>query len=232
MSNASQTSYSATLIVIASLSPALQNREFLFTGPASIGRVSGNDIMLPDPEVSRSHARISQRDGNYYLEDDGSLNGTYLNNERLAANQPALLSTGAEVRFGSHLRLIFAGLGATLPAGSLHLAAPEPVASGLHLDDERRAVRYNGKLIEPPLSPIQYNLLAMLRRAPGRVFSRDELAAALWPEYDREGVSNEAIDAVVKRLRERLTTVAGEQPLLITVRGHGYRLNEDQPNRS
>lgn len=51
----------------------------------SIGRVDGNDCIMPDYAISRQHATIENRRGAYLLRDNGSTNGTFLNGARLAA---------------------------------------------------------------------------------------------------------------------------------------------------
>ena len=54
----------------------------------SIGRAPDNDLQLTPKSVSRRHARLTRRQGRWYLEDRGSRNGTYLNGVRL---QPGAL---------------------------------------------------------------------------------------------------------------------------------------------
>lgn len=65
----------------------------------SIGRSSTNDLVLEDPGVSRSHARIARFPEGYFLLDAGGKNGTFINERRIAA--PTLLRTGDIVRIGS-----------------------------------------------------------------------------------------------------------------------------------
>jgi len=48
-----------------------------------IGKLDDNDIILPDPRVSRNHAIIVKEGDTFYVYDNGSTNGTYLNNKRL-----------------------------------------------------------------------------------------------------------------------------------------------------
>ena len=55
--------------------------------------------------VSRRHAAVVKRDNSLHLVDRGSPNGTYLNGQRLIANQPRVLRDGDEVRLG-HLVLV------------------------------------------------------------------------------------------------------------------------------
>jgi DNA-binding response OmpR family regulator len=78
--------------------------------------------------------------------------------------------------------------------------------------------------LDPPLSVAQYRLLEMLYEEPGRVYSRDEVVQAVWPEDDRDGISEQAIDAMARRLRERLAETDPITQYVITVRGHGFRL--------
>jgi DNA-binding winged helix-turn-helix (wHTH) protein len=66
-------------------------------------------------------------------------------------------------------------------------------------------------------------LLTALVGAPGRVFSRDELVAIIWPDEDPAGVSEEALNSLVRRLRRRLTDVDPNHRYIYAVRGHGFK---------
>jgi len=73
-----------------------------------VGRHPESDIFLDDVTVSRRHAEI-RREGNIFnLLDTGSLNGTYLNRERIEAS---LLENGDEIQIGKFRLLFFAGAG-------------------------------------------------------------------------------------------------------------------------
>ena len=52
-------------------------------GELTLGRGSGSDIQLKDPFVSKNHLRIVEDEGEYYIEDQESANGTFLNGERV-----------------------------------------------------------------------------------------------------------------------------------------------------
>ena len=54
--------------------------------------------------------------------------------------------------------------------------------------------------------------------------SRDEIVGAGWPEAVGDGVSEQAIDALIRRLRDRLAEADSEHDYILTVRGHGFRL--------
>lgn len=68
-----------------------------------IGRISDNDIVLPDPNVSRVHARVELRDGSYVVTDLESTNGTWVNEQRV---ETARLRENDVIRLGS-TRFIF-----------------------------------------------------------------------------------------------------------------------------
>jgi phage tail-like protein len=67
-----------------------------------IGRELGNDLVLPDPAISRRHARLLCTPEGCQIEDLGSQNGTFLNEERLAPHQPRPLIPGDVVRIGEY----------------------------------------------------------------------------------------------------------------------------------
>jgi pSer/pThr/pTyr-binding forkhead associated (FHA) protein len=72
------------------------------------GRHPDSDIFLDDITVSRRHAEFARADGGYQLRDVGSLNGTYLNRERI---DDATLANGDEVQIGK-FKLVFLTAGA------------------------------------------------------------------------------------------------------------------------
>lgn len=77
----------------------------LSSAEVTIGRVAGNDIILPDPSVSRQHARIVWTAAGCTIEDLGSLNGTFLNGIRIVTEQP--LRDGDVVEIGRTAMRVF-----------------------------------------------------------------------------------------------------------------------------
>jgi DNA-binding response OmpR family regulator len=116
------------------------------------------------------------------------------------------------------VELIFVDSEATAPL-------PGRVEQGLSLDRLERQVMVNGRELVPPLSTAQYDFLALLAEGPGRVYSRQEIISAVWPDADPEGVSDDAVDALVRRLRHRLAELDPEHEYIVTVRGYGFRLD-------
>lgn len=70
----------------------------LGTAPILIGRADDSTVVLTDDFASSRHARLTNRDGDWYVEDLGSTNGTYLDRARVAG--PTLIPPGAPVRIG------------------------------------------------------------------------------------------------------------------------------------
>ncbi len=187
--------------------------------PLIIGRHEGCHVTLPDRQVSRSHARIFWDGYGYAIEDLGSKNGTHVNG--VDVTTPHSLADGDEVQIALRFKLAFVDDEATTP---LTLDPSEKSESGLRIEEETRQVWINDSLLDPPLSLHQYRLLRALWHAGGSVVTRDQIVRAVWPEASGSGVSEQAIDALVRRLRERISEYDNIFRYIITVRGHGFRL--------
>jgi DNA-binding winged helix-turn-helix (wHTH) protein len=185
-------------------------------GVLTIGRGEECSIILPDRHVSRQHARISWTDGGYAVEDLGSKNGTHVNGRELEA--PQMLDDGDEIQIALRFKLAFVDAGATAP-----LTFPEVEGAGLRLQEATHEVYVGDRLLEPSLSPAQYRLLSLLVEGEGCIVSREAVVRTVWSEELEEGVSEQAIDALVRRLRERLAELDDEHQYVVTVRGHGFR---------
>ncbi|MFQ5398187.1 MAG: FHA domain-containing protein [Anaerolineae bacterium] len=72
---------------------------------ASIGRSAANDIVLADPEISRRHAQIIRQEDEYAIQDLGSTNGSFVNNQRVTGL--TLLHHGDMVALGEIFTLEF-----------------------------------------------------------------------------------------------------------------------------
>ena len=100
------------------------------------------------------------------------------------------------------------------------IEAPRPP---LWVDVKTGRVFFEGK--ELSLSGEQYRLLAFLSQNVGRLCAKDEVVTAVWPNIEAAGVSEEAIDSLVHRVRERLRQAGASRQFIVTVRGQGYRLD-------
>src|SRR5574340_468754 len=77
----------------------------------------------------------------------------------------------------------------------------------LVLDEKSRRVWVNQIQLVPPLSAQQFRLLSLLYENDGQVISRVDLVTAVWGEDQAAGVSDQALDALIRRLRERLSAI-------------------------
>lgn len=186
-----------------------------------VGRGGECDLVLPERQVSREHIRIYYEDDRYYLTDLGSKNGTWVNETQIE-NETIQLRDGDEISIAMAVTMIFVGSESTVP---VLLEQMRRQKGRLSLDRESRRVFIAEVEIDPPLSLPQYRLLELLYDAEGAVCTRDEVVQAVWPEAMGEGVSEQAIDALVRRLRDRLTEIDPEHQYVVTVRGHGFRLD-------
>jgi len=66
--------------------------------PIMIGRANDSTLVLTDDYASTRHARLTSRDGDWYVEDLGSTNGTYLDRNKVGG--PTLVPLGAPIRIG------------------------------------------------------------------------------------------------------------------------------------
>ena len=179
-----------------------------------IGRDSDSDVWLADRSVSRQHAVIERTERGYSVRDLGSKNGTFVNG--ILVEQSAALRDGDEISVAASCKLFFVDAEATAPLIF--------EGRGLRLDTESVMVYVNGTPLDPPLSSPQFELLRLLYTAHGAVVTREQIVGNVWPESYAEGVSEEAVDALIRRLRLRLSEVDPEQAYVVTVRGYGFRL--------
>ena len=184
-----------------------------------IGRGNDSDVVLPERQVSRHHLKVLYRDGRYLLQDLDSKNGTFLNGQQIHGTVP--LQDGDEIQIPLWGRILFVGSDVTVP---LSFDIPRGDGASLQLDEDRRTVIIKGKELDPPLSLAQFRLLEMLFEANGAVCGRDDIVEAVWPGTSGLGVSEQAIDALVRRLRDRLAEI-DDRNYIVTVRGHGFRLD-------
>ena len=182
-----------------------------------IGRAPNASLTIAVPNMSRIHAQITWRSGSWWLEDLASKNGTFVNGRNISG--PAVrLATGDEIVFGGAVSFTF------------HDPAATPIAprigrlDGVWIDATSGAVWVDAVRIEPPLSPRQLALLQLLDQHRGDVVARTAIVEQVWADAAAEGVSDDAVGALVKRLRARLREGPRGREYVEVVRGRGVRL--------
>jgi two-component system cell cycle response regulator len=87
------------LVVIYTKEPTLLGKRFVLdTSPMRVGRGAENHIVLDGDSVSRRHTHLEQRSAVWFAVDDGSTNGTYVNDEQIVREQS--LSNGDRIKVG------------------------------------------------------------------------------------------------------------------------------------
>ena len=183
-----------------------------------LGRDPSCDVAISDRQISRYHARLTPTAEGVILEDLGSKNGTHHNGNSLTA--PVVLQDGDLVSVAMSQQFMFLISDATTP-----LVEGVLPSGRLMIDIKSRRVWINHQQLVPPLSAQQFKLLWLLYESKGEVVSRPKLVSAVWGEDQSAGVSDQALDALIRRLRDRLATLDPTHQYIDTVRGHGMRLD-------
>ena len=96
------------LVVIYTAEPGLLGKRFVLDkSPTRVGRGADSQIVLEGDSVSRRHAHLERRAGAWYVVDDGSTNGTYVNEEQITREQ--LLVNGDRIKVGPSILKFLSG---------------------------------------------------------------------------------------------------------------------------
>lgn len=203
-------------VIAAYLMSSLGDRIDLVS-PCTIGRSPQATFTVADSKVSRLHARITQRTGAWWLSDLGSKNGTFVNGAAIGSTATCL-ADGDELVFGGAVAVAF------------HDPAATPIAprigrlEGVWIDPDTDAVWVDAVRLEPPLSSKQLVLLKLLDANRGEIVTRPTIVTQVWAEAAAAGVSDDAVTALIKRLRARLREAPRGIDFVEVVKGRGVRL--------
>lgn len=193
----------------------LNGKQWLLDDEIVIGRDAECELVIDDRQVSRKHARILQTPEGIFVEDLNSKNGTYINHRKVEGT--AQVFDGDFIQIALIQEFLFVASDATMPLSE------EQAYRIVFIDKGNGAIWVNDKKIDPPLSIQQYTLLLCLYEQSGNIVPRSEIIARVWADSAGAGISNEAIDALVRRLRYRLAEYEPDVELIETVRGYGFR---------
>ncbi len=207
-------------ILVAQTGP-LKGQRWILNKTLLIGRDSTCDVSVPERMVSRFHARISHTSQGICLEDLGSKNGTHCNGNPVAHS--IILQDGDTLQIALAQQFIYLTSDATMP-----LADIQAEVQGLRLDARSRRVWVNDVSLDPALSALQFRVLQVLYESQGQVMAREELVSRSWGDEQAVGVSDQALDALLRRLRDRIAEIDPAHEYIVTVRGHGVRLDNPQ----
>ena len=203
-------------LIVAQDGP-LKGQRWQLSQTIVLGRESSCDVVIVDRQISRFHARLTPTPEGVILEDLGSKNGTHHNGNLLSA--PVVLQDGDLLSVALAQQFLFLTSDATMPL----LDGGKP--GRLLMDQKSRRVWVNQQQLVPPLSAQQFKMLWLLYESQGQVVSRPDLVTTVWGDDQAAGVSDQALDALIRRLRDRLAALDPTHQYIDTVRGHGVRLD-------
>jgi len=201
----------------------LNGQRWIIDDEVIIGRDSDCNIIISDRQVSRFHAKLtSHQIDSVEVTDLGSKNGTFLNGKKVTSSAP--IKEGDQIKIALIQDFLFISSDATIP-----LSEGEPSQPGkpgkLLIDKRARRVWVNEHEIIPPLSVQQFHLLQCLYDHQEDVVSREKIVMAVWGLKEGEGVTEQALDALIRRLRERIAELDKKHAYITTIRGFGFRLD-------
>lgn len=209
--------------VIVGQTGPLNGKRWIIRGELHVGRDPKNDIVIQERQVSRVHARLFKTPHGIWLEDLNSKNGTHHNGKLI--EDSVLLQDGDIIQIALAQQFIFVSSDATLPLSveDIDLVSSQPGL--LKLDKQSRRVWIGKEEVIPPLSVAQFKLLEILYEHQGLVVSRLDLIEGIWSRNQDSAISEQALDALIRRLRDRLASIDPTHSFVSTVRGHGLRLD-------
>ena len=210
-----------TPILFAQAGP-LNGQQWTVADDLVIGRDAASDIVVPDRQISRYHARITATERGCLLEDLGSKNGTHVNGAHI--REEVYLNDGDVIQVALAQEFVFVSADSTVPLNQLS-PGPERSKTRLYLEKKSRRVWIGDQELVPSLSVAQFTILEMLYRQQGRVVGRDKLTELVWGPDQVVDISDQALDALIRRLRARLADVDASHEYILTIRGHGLRLD-------
>ena len=93
---------------------------------------------------------------------------------------------------------------------------------GLELNEEKVELRVDGNLVK--LTPMEYKILLLLMKNPGRVYSADEIYERVWNE---KAINSDTIMVHVRNIREKIELNPKKPNYLKVVWGVGYKIEKD-----
>jgi hypothetical protein len=212
--------------ILIGQSGPLNGLRFPIQNDLLMGRDASCDITIADRQVSRYHARFLVTPEGVKMEDLGSKNGTHCNGQ--AIQDAVFLQDGDVVQIALVQKFLYVSSDATatIPLESMNQSEMGfQMPRRLRLERRSRRVWVNEQELVPPLSVSQFRLLELLYERDGRVVDRREMSAVVWGDEEAADVSEQALDALVRRLRDRLAALDPTYQYIVTVRGHGLRLD-------
>jgi DNA-binding response OmpR family regulator len=198
---------------LVALRPEVQAAESrLNEESCTLGRAATSQVVVLGPLVSRLHAVIERAGARLQVRDLGSVNGTYVNGQRLY--EPHALTNHDLIGLGE-------------PSAHLTFVDPDatqaPVA---RLQYDERSMRFFLRQRALELTPNQFRLLLYMHRRRGQVCAREACAEAVWGADFPPGMDATTLDRLISTVRAALREVEPEARFIETRPGLGYQLSD------
>jgi hypothetical protein len=197
--------------------------------PVLVGRANSDstpDIALNDRYISRRHVEICFGEGRYGIRDLGSTNGTSIDGVRIypgktyPLRQESLIGLG--LASGSARLILCFRETPTVRTTRIDLPSVHREQRWLSIDRDKSEIRVDGRLVM--VARKEFDLICYLDSRAGQICSRDDLIANVWPDDDRGGVANAAIDQLVHRVRKKVELDPYHPARIVSHKGFGYML--------
>ena len=190
--------------IVISEKGGAERREAFNQTEISVGRVQGNELMLPKGNVSKKHARLLFRDGRFIVTDLNSTNGTYVNRRRIS--QATIVREGDRIYIGDFVLRIEVpekSVSDTAGSGQVERATSEPTAgpaadgSGVSHYPLERDPDESGSYPEVPGAP----RVPSVGSVPSSAGASAPAATHSVPELSRTGERTGPVDSVSEEAR-------------------------------
>jgi pilus assembly protein CpaF len=200
--------------IVISEKGGAERREVFDRAEISVGRVQGNDLMLPKGNVSKRHARLIYRDARFIVTDLNSTNGTYVNRRRIS--QATIVREGDRIYIGDFVLRIELPEGASEPStgGDQTGSGPVPAQVRPAAVSESGATAYPEREPEEP-SGTQYPEVPGPPRMPSPSAPRQEALSDSQPSEKLPLAS--VVDVSHADIDLRQLAASGDEP---SQRGH------------
>ncbi len=189
--------------VVISEKGGAERREVFEGSEVSVGRVRGNDLVLSKGNVSKRHARLTQKDGRFVVVDQNSTNGTYVNRQRIV--QATIVREGDRIYIGDFvLRIEGAGGVGAAPATSDEAPSRVDAESSEHVSwagpspDELKSPQV------PPAPRIPAPLSRVPRRGPEASEPDVPRLAKTEASLQRDTTPLESVRVLVDKVTEKV----------------------------
>ena len=187
-----------------------------------LGKSADCDVQINNRYVSRKHCQIEIVEEALVITDLDSKNGTFINDIRLVPNEPHTLEEGDIIDLAVNAVKLKVPVPARDSEDQTETVTVE--VSVITVDTGPREVILRGEKLIPPLSPKEFDVLALLYSRKGKVVSHDDIAAHGWPERAESGVGNDEIMQCIRRKRKHIEINPSKPELIKTRKGAGYIL--------